>query len=283
MPVRHLKRRLITRRLPRCSPAGGYVQIELRFVIVETGGTKAMTSLTLPNVRRKAVGRPFYMTMSLVTAAVIIGGFSQTVPGDFTREPGMPILLSVHGTVFTLWVLLFVAQPTFIARGSIALHRRVGWAGAVLATAMLVMGVAATLFAIRYNFVPGFFPRPIFLVMNLIGISVFAGLVGAGIALRKRAEWHKRLMLCATISILGPGLGRLLPMGSFGAAAPLVMFGAIALFAFAGPVVDVIVRRRVHPAYYWGVSTILLSMMMVGPIAFSPLGTALLTVVGRAA
>jgi hypothetical protein len=34
-------------------------------------------------------------------------------------------------------------------------------------------------------------------------------------------------MLCATISILGPGLGRLLPMASFGKAAPLVMFGVI--------------------------------------------------------
>jgi hypothetical protein len=101
--------------------------------------------------------------------------------------------------------------------------------------------------------------------------------------MRKRAEWHKRLMLCATISILGPGLGRLLPMGSFGAAAPLVMFGVIALFAFAGPVADVVVRRRIHPAYYWGVSTILLSMIVIGPIAFSPLANALLKAIGRVA
>jgi hypothetical protein len=147
---------------------------------------------------------------------------------------------------------------------------------------MLVMGVAATLYAIRYNFVPGFFPRPIFLVMNLIGICVFAGLVAAGIAMRKRAEWHKRLMLCATISILRPGLGRLLPMGAFGAVAPLVMFGVIALFAFAGPVADVIVRRRIHPAYNWGVSTILLSMILIGPIALSPLANAVVEAIGRA-
>lgn len=214
--------------------------------------------------------------MSLIMAAVIIGGFSNTVPGDFSARPGLPFLLHVHGAVFTLWVILFVAQPAFVARGSIALHRRIGWIGAGLAAAMLVMGVAATLYAIRYDVVPSFFPRPIFLVMNLIGIAVFAGLVGAGIALRKRAEWHKRLMLCATISILGPGLGRLLPMGSFGAAAPLVMFGTIALFAFAGPVADLVVRRRVHPAYYWGVATILLSMAVIGPVAFSPPAAALL-------
>jgi hypothetical protein len=220
--------------------------------------------------------------MSLIMAAVIIGGFAHTVPNDFAVKPGLPLLLHVHGAVFTLWVLVFVAQPAFIARGSIALHRKIGWIGAALAAAMLVMGTAATIYAIRYDFVPPFFPRPIFLVMNLIGIAVFAGLVAAGVALRQRAEWHKRLMLCATISILGPGLGRLLPMPAFGAAAPLVMFGVIALFAFAGPVADLIVLRRVHRAYYWGVSTILLSMVVIGPIAFSPVGSALLKAIAPA-
>jgi uncharacterized membrane protein YozB (DUF420 family) len=240
-----------------------------------------MTSASILAPRRRTVGQPFYLVMSLTMASVIIGGFSNTVPGDFSRDPGLPLLLHVHGAVFTLWVLLFVAQPAFIARGSLALHRRIGWIGAALAGAMLVMGVAATLHAIRNDMVPSFFPRPIFLVMNLIGIAVFAGLVAAGVAFRHRAEWHKRLMLCATISILGPGLGRLLPMRSFGAAAPLVMFGVISLFAFAGPLADLITRRRVHPAYYWGVASILLSMVVIGPIAFSPLGTALLEIVGR--
>jgi hypothetical protein len=106
--------------------------------------------------------------------------------------------------------------------------------------------------------------------MNTIGILVFGGLVAGGIALRRNADWHKRLMLCATVSILGPGLGRLLPMPAFGAAAPLVMFGVIALFAFAGPVMDLIVRKRIHPAYFWGVGAILLSMVLIGPLAFSP-------------
>lgn len=86
-------------------------------------------------------------------------------------------------------------------------------------------------------------------------------------------------MLCATISILGPGLGRLLLIDSFGAAAPLVMFGAIALFAFAGPVADLTVRRKIHPAYYWGVAAILVSMAIIPPIAFSPIGGTALSLV----
>ncbi len=241
-----------------------------------------MTTMHMPLPPTRTVGRSFYLIMSLVMAAVIIGGFSHTVPGDFAPSPGLPLLLHVHGAVFTLWLFVFVAQPAFIARGSIELHRKIGMVGAGLAGAMVIMGVAATLFAIRYDYVPSFFPRPIFLVMNIIGILVFGGLVAAGVKLRRKAEWHKRLMLCATISILGPGLGRLLPMGSFGAAAPLVMFGVIALFAFAGPVCDLLVRRRVHPAYYWGVSAILLSMIVIGPIAFSSAIATLLEVIGKA-
>ncbi|WP_426031908.1 hypothetical protein [Caulobacter sp. DWP3-1-3b2] len=239
-----------------------------------------MTAAAMTTQRPAAqVGRRFYLIMALVMAAVLVGGFSQTVPGDFAPSPGLPLLLHIHGAVFTCWVLLFVAQPAFIARGSLKLHRQVGMFGAVLAAAMVVMGLAATLFAVRYHRVPSFFPPTIFLVMNAIGILVFGGLVAAGVALRRRSEWHKRLMLCATVSILGPGLGRLLPMDSFGKAAPLVMFGVIALFAFAGPVIDLIVRRRIHPAYLWGVGAILLSEILIGPLAFAPPTLALLKII----
>ncbi|WP_404477491.1 hypothetical protein [Novosphingobium sp. BL-52-GroH] len=68
-------------------------------------------------------------------------------------------------------------------------------------------------------------------------------------------------------------------MGSFGAAAALVKFGVVALFGFAGPIFDLAVRRKFHPAYYWGVGTILISMMIIPPLAFSPLGGAALALV----
>jgi uncharacterized membrane protein YozB (DUF420 family) len=238
-----------------------------------------MVAIGAGSPRRQTVGRPFYLVMSLLMAAVIVAGFSQTVPGDLAPVPGLPFLLQVHGIVFTLWVLLFVAQPAFIARGSVRLHRKVGMFGAALAAAMVIMGLAATLFAIRFHRVPSFFPPGVFLVMNILGIIVFGAIVAAGILRRREPEWHKRLMLSATASILGPGLGRFLPMDSFGAFAPAVMFGIIAAFACAGPVADLIVRRRVHPAYLWAVSAILVSDILIGPLAFAPPTLALIRVI----
>jgi uncharacterized membrane protein YozB (DUF420 family) len=234
-----------------------------------------MSSVDIGRTSSKVVRPPFYLGMSLAMAAVIIAGFSRTVPDDFTAGTKFPLLLAIHGTVFTLWIVLFVAQPAIVARGSLKLHRRIGWIGAGLAAAMVVMGLAATFYAVHSNAVPSFFPPSLFLVMNTIGIAVFGGLVTAGVMRRKNAEWHKRLMLCATISILGPGVGRLLPMESFGRAAPLVMFAVILVFGLAGPLYDMIIRRRVHPAYIWGVSTIVISMLITGPIAFTPAAKAL--------
>lgn len=237
-----------------------------------------MTAMEMSRRPAASVGRRFYLIMSLLMAAVFVGGFSTTVPGDFA-PPGLPLLLHVHGAISTCWVLLFVAQPAFIARGSLKLHRQVGMVGAGLAGLMAIMALVATVFAIRYGRVPLFFPPAIFLFLNLLGILAFAGLIAGGVALRRKAEWHKRLMLCATITILGPGLGRLLPMPSFGEAAPLVMFGVILLFGLAGPVADLVTRKRVHPAYAWGLAAIVLSNVLVAPLAFSPLGQTLLALV----
>ncbi len=75
---------------------------------------------------------------------------------------------------------------------------------------------------------------------------------------------------------MDPGFGRLLPMPSFGSAAPLVMFCAILSFGVAGMVADLIVRRRIHPAYLWGVGAIVLMDVAIGPLAFAPPTVALL-------
>jgi hypothetical protein len=226
---------------------------------------------TLEIGRRPAeVGRIFYLGWALTMAAVFVAGFSQTVPGDFAPTPGLPLLLHLHGAVFTCWVGLIIVQPSLVVAGDVRRHRQLGMAGAALAAAMVVMGIAATVFSISHHRVPSFFPPGVFLVMNALGILVFGGLVAAGVALRGRPEWHKRLMLCATAAILGPGLGRFLPMPAFGAAAPLVMFAVNDAILLAGPAADLVVRRRIHPAYLWGVAAVLLMEVLIGPLAFSP-------------
>ncbi len=225
------------------------------------------------------VGRWFYLAMSLVLVAIVVFGFSHTVPFDLAA-PDFPMLLMVHAGVFTAWVLLFVAQPALVVRGSLRLHRRLGWLGAGLAVAMLVVGGLALLLALWSDHVPDFYPHGLFLVRGFLALALFAGLVVAGVALRRRGEWHKRLMLCAAIVVVGPGLERALPIPLLGAVWPLVADGVLDLLALAGPAVDWIVRGRVHPAYGWGVGGIVGTQLVVDAVAYSPMAAVLLGLVG---
>jgi hypothetical protein len=86
---------------------------------------------------------------------------------------------------------------------------------------------------------------------------MFAPLVAAGLYNRRRRDTHKRLMLLATISILGAALDRLLFPG--GALAflgvplgPATFVGFAALFVVACFLYDLLTRGRVHPAFLWG-------------------------------
>ncbi len=229
--------------------------------------------------RPPQVGRWFYLGMSLALVAIVVLGFSQTVPFDLAA-PDFPALLTVHAAVFTAWVLLFVAQPALVVRGSLRLHRRLGWLGVGLAVAMVGLGGSAILLGLWSGHVPGFYPHGLFLVRGFLALILFAGLVAGGVVLRRRGEWHKRLMLCAAIVVVGPGLERALPLPLFGALWPLVADGVLDLVALAGPAVDWIVRGRVHPAYGWGVGAIVGTQVVVDAVSYSPLAALLLRFAG---
>jgi hypothetical protein len=86
------------------------------------------------------------------------------------------------------------------------------------------------------------------LVFQLGALLLFAGFVAAALVLRRRPDYHRRLMLLATVSIIPPAIARL-PWVDF--RAPLAV-GLSLSFVVAGAIHDLRVRGRVHPAYVWG-------------------------------
>ncbi len=241
-----------------------------------------MTTIQFERKLTRHVGRSFYFVMALVLAAIVLFGFSHTVPGDFAT-PGFPPLLVVHGLVFLTWVVLFVAQPALVVRGSLALHRRLGWFGAGLAVLMVVMGYGAVLLALRSGSVPSFYPHGLFLCRGFLGVALFAGLLAAGVVRRREADWHKRLMLCASIIVIGPGLERALPLPLFGAQWPFVADGLTDLLLLAGPAVDLVVRHRVHPAYLWALASVVTTQIATDLLAPSAVTASVLKALGAPA
>ena len=236
-----------------------------------------MTSALIGS-RPAHVSRSFYLVMSLVLAAIVLLGFSHTVPGDLAA-PGFPALLWLHAGVFGAWVVLFMVQPSLALRGSLGLHRKLGWMGLALGCAMVVLGAAAVLLALWAGALPSFYPHAFFLVRGFVGLSLFAGLLVAGVATRRRPDWHKRLMLCASILVIVPGLERAMPIPLLGTIWPLVVDGATDALVLAGPLVDIAVHKRPHPAYIAAGGAIVGGQLLTYAIADSALGPLVLAAV----
>jgi hypothetical protein len=209
--------------------------------------------------------RLFYGGMAIAMGLTVFAGFSATyylrllaggptatlTGGPFTR------LVHLHGALFTAWVLLFIVQTALVASHRVAVHRRLGVAGAGLAAAMVVVGTfIAIATAARGSAPPGVDPLA-FLVIPIFDMILFATFVSAALALRRDKEAHKRLMLLAYVSILVAAVARLpgvLPLG------PAAFFGLSFLFVVVAATYDFLSRRRVHKVYLWGGALIVVSV-----------------------
>jgi hypothetical protein len=218
---------------------------------------------------RQHSDRLFYGGMAVVMAATVFAGFSHSyfLKLQFGTPPLNP-LLHVHGLAFTTWIVLFFTQTVLIANKRHDIHRKLGIAGAVLAVAMVTLGVSAAIWAIRANHTPaGIDPRS-FLVLPFFDIGGFATLVAAGIALRKQSETHKRLMLLGTVALLDAAIARI--PGVLAIGIPFA-FALQDLFIVACAVYDYTTRGRVHPAYLWGGLVILVSQPLRLFVSQTPL------------
>lgn len=206
---------------------------------------------------RYAEDQAFFRRMAVAIALFILFAFVQWSARGFVDIPAVPWWVHVHAFVFVGWLALFVTQNLLAERGSLALHRKLGWAGAALALGMVAIGMYTGVKAIELHRAPPFFTNGYFLALTNAGMPIFGGMVAWAIARRREVEWHRRLMLGATILLLEPAFGRLLPMPLLGRLGqPTELALQLAVFAIA-MLHDRKVRGAVHPALKWGVAVLL--------------------------
>lgn len=210
-----------------------------------------------------ASDQAFFRRMAMAIALFILFGFAQWSARGFVDFGHVPIWVHLHGLAFVCWLALFVTQNMLAERGSLALHRQLGWAGCALVAAMVLLGGFTGMKAIELHRVPPFFTNGYFLALSWLGVGAFAAMFIWAIALRHNTQWHRRLMLSATILLMEPAFGRLLPMPLLGVAGPwLELALQLAVFGVAFRH-DLHKRGRVHRALKWGAGVLILQHVAI--------------------
>jgi len=223
----------------------------------------------MPNAVRPS-SRGFYTWFAIGAFLIIVAGFARTyyLRPIFEVRP-LPLLLHLHGILFTSWFVLFFVQARLVAKDRVDLHQRLGILGVILAP--LCTGVALTV-AIHagrrsYRANPSSFTnirvRP--LAMDFGTSLMFLVLVAIALYMRRRPDFHKRLMVLACCSILLPAIGRIPyvwdTVGFWG------LVAATEIPPLACILYDTIKHRRLHPAFGWGGAAVLASFpafMLIG-------------------
>jgi hypothetical protein len=233
--------------------------------IAEGSGSFGASSQAQSRQEAWDAGAGFYLTMALIAAAIILLGFTPTfyLKSLIHAPPPLTLLTITHGVVFTAWMLLFVVQAGLIAGKRPAPHRQLGILGALLFGGMIALGFSTAITAGRLGHAPPSSPPPLaFMALPLMALGAAGALVAAALWNRRRADWHKRLMLASFFAMTGPGTHRIaIGMGLAEKAIPLV-FGVSDLLLLIAIVHDFAGRKRVHPAY--GVAAAVFALVNIG-------------------
>ena len=234
---------------------------------------------TVTSDRRELLSaeRRFYSRMALFLVALVFVGFAPSfylrdvVPSYPRPNPSLPPSVLLHGGLFTMWMLVFVAQTQLVANRRVDIHMKLGKASMLLALAIIPMMYLVGVWQVARANQPPFTDPLNWTVVPLAAIPAYAILVWTGWSRRKEAQWHKRAMLGAAIAVVaGPAIGRLPLAPPVFAGFAFQMLLGLTLFI---PLMlwDRRSTGRVHPATWLGFGVIAASIVI--SLAFLGTGT----------
>jgi hypothetical protein len=163
------------------------------------------------------------------------------------------LLLWIHGAAFSAWVVFFITQSALVRVRKVSVHRLLGWFGAVLAAAMVVLGLIISVVMARFDTVvlqqKG---ADAFLSVPFADMIVFGSCVALAIYWRKKPEYHRRLVFIASCHLMDAAFGRfefLFNHNLF----YLALDGLIVL----GMARDWTVDKRIHKVYLYALPSLI--------------------------
>ncbi|HWT64993.1 MAG TPA: hypothetical protein VN151_02680 [Terracidiphilus sp.] len=232
-----------------------------------------MATIAMPSRRGKLhPDRVFYPVMCLLVLITIWLGFAKTYYAAGLIRAHLPSpVIHVHAVVFSLWLLTLIVQIALVSARKVKLHMALGLWGFGLAAVMVVIGTISSVNSLRRDMSPPWsgLSALTFFVIPLSAIALFAVMVAWSYAMRRRPDYHKRLMILANIVLLDPAIGRfpdtITPMGPMTQSLILFSFLVI-LMAY-----DFFTLRKVHRVTWQGSLLIAVTVLARVPFGMTPL------------
>jgi hypothetical protein len=212
----------------------------------------------------------FFLALSAVLAGFTILAFVQWAARGMVAPLTLPWWIHAHGAAMATWLVLLVVQNYLIFAGRHDLHRPLGWIGAGLVAVIAFLGLMTGVQSVALHRVPPFWSDAFLLALATVSVTVFVSLVAAGVALRRKTEWHRRLMIGATIVLLTAAFDRTLPLPLLGAARPFSEGGLQLVVVGTLAVHDWRVRGGIHPATLWIGGAVTVEHLAIATLAAFP-------------
>lgn len=207
--------------------------------------------------------------------AIVLVGFGRTfyLRVLFTDRPIRTLLL-LHGIALTLWFVLTVVQGALVLTRQRRWHRRIAWLAIPVVLATVASGIAVNM-RVALEIESASSPENMFVWANFMSLASYVILVGAGVALRRRHVAHHRLILFASLAIIGPAFARFAFWPVIGAGlifAPVFAIAGMLLLILLAIGYDLLTKSRVQPATLAGVAGVLIPLVGGTAIAVTGLG-----------
>lgn len=213
------------------------------------------------NLLRRPSDRTLFLAAAVGFPLLVLAGYFKTYYFStfFNVKPIANALVHAHGLVMSLWVVYFTAQIALVRSKNIKLHMKMGMAGILLATIVVVVGLATAYDAqlVRASAPPGANPHGFFLypVSDMVLFIVF---FAGAIYYRKRPAEHKSLMLLTAINFLPAALFRVAPVPD--QYTVLWAFGVPALLAIICLIWFTVKRRNLNKVFAAGVLLVIVAV-----------------------
>jgi hypothetical protein len=205
--------------------------------------------------------RLFFVLFSLALVTLVVTAFRRTLFATIALHTFVePWFVYVHGALLLSWFGLLIIQSAFAASGYVSIHRRVGLYGMLVVPLIGLSTIQVVVFAARRDASDGSANEPITnLFGELLDVALFMGLAATAFILRRHPQTHKRLVLIATLVVIGAAVGRIPMLGEY---PNTVTFALLATVAAR----DIIKRRSLHAATLCGGLALITASLIETPI-----------------